>query len=270
MAIDFVHLHLHTEYSLLDGVQKIRPIFEKISKNGMTACAITDHGTMAGVYEFWSMAKEFNIKPIIGCEVYVAKRKRTDKDATLDKGRYHLTLLAKNKQGYQNLLKLISYANIEGFYYKPRVDKELLEKYSEGIIALSGCMSSNFNRYLRKGEIEKAEQWIEYLKHTFRDVYVEIMKTNIDWADKLIPLQVKIAKKYKLPIVATCDSHYLEKEDYIIQEIAWCISDGRKLTDPQRRKYESTEFYVKTKEEMNDLFKDYPEAIKNTVKLAKC
>jgi len=268
MAQDFVHLHLHTEYSLLDGVQKIRPVFDRISKNGMTACAITDHGSMAGVYEFWSTAKEYNIKPIIGCEVYVAKRKRTDKEVEHDKTRYHLTLLAKNKEGYHNLLKLVSVANIEGFYYKPRVDVELLKKYNKGIIALTGCMSSNFNRYLRAGEIEKCVDWLKFLKKNFENVYVELMRTGIKWADKLIPHQVELAKKFDLPIVATCDAHYLEKEDYIIQEIAWCICDGKKLNDPERRRYESTEFYVKSKEEMIELFADYPEAIQNTVKIA--
>ena len=269
MSIDFAHLHLHTEYSLLDGVQKIRPIFDKIKANGMTACAITDHGSMAGVYEFWSTAREYNIKPIIGCEVYVASRKRTDKDVTLDKKRYHLTLLAQNKTGYHNLLKLISLANIEGFYYKPRVDVELLKKYNEGIIVLTGCMSSNFNHYLRNDDIRGAEEWLKFLKSTYKHVYVELMRTNIDWADKLLPLQVKLAKKYELPVVATCDSHYLDQEDYIIQEIAWCISDGRKLSDPERRKYESTEFFVKTKEEMSELFKDYPEAVSNTIKISE-
>ena len=269
MALDFVHLHLHTEYSLLDGVQKIRPLFEKIAKNGMKACAITDHGSMAGAYEFWATAKEFNIKPIIGCEVYVAKRKRTDKTAEKDKPRYHLTLLAKNKEGYHNLIKLISLANIEGFYYKPRVDKELLAKYCNGIIALTGCMSSNFNRYLRSGEIKKAEEWLGFLKETFQHVYVEIMKTGIEWADRLIPEQIALAKKHNLPLVATCDAHYLEREDYIIQEIAWCISEGKKLNDPTRRKYESTEFFVKTKEEMSNIFKDLPEALENTVKIAE-
>ena len=139
MAFDFVHLHLHTEYSLLDGVQKVRPILEKLSKDGVKACAITDHGSMAGVYEFWATCKEYNIKPIIGCEVYVANRTRFDKTVEHDKKRYHLTLLAKNKEGYHNLIKLVSLANIEGFYYKPRVDRELLKKYSRGIIVLTGC-----------------------------------------------------------------------------------------------------------------------------------
>ena len=268
MAIDFVHLHLHTEYSLLDGVQKIRPILEKLSKNGMKACAITDHGSMAGVYEFWATCKEFNIKPILGCEVYVANRTRFDKTVEHDKRRYHLTLLAKNKEGYQNLIKLISLANIEGFYYKPRVDRELLEKYSRGIIVLTGCASSNLNRYLRNKDEDSAIEWLGFLKKNFSDVYVEIMRTGIPEIDALVPKQKELAKNMGLKVVATCDSHYLAKEDYVIQEIAWCISDGKKLADPERRQYSSTEFYVKSKEEMNDLFEDIPQALESTTEIA--
>lgn len=268
MALDFVHLHLHTEYSLLDGVQKVRPILDKLSKDGVTACAITDHGSMAGVYEFWATCKEYNIKPIIGCEVYVANRTRFDKTVEHDKKRYHLTLLAKNKEGYHNLIKLVSVANIEGFYYKPRVDRELLKKYSRGIIVLTGCASSNLNRYLKHNKESKAVEWLSFLKKTFSDVYVELMKTGIPEVDALIPKQIELATRMGFKVVATCDSHYLNQEDYVIQEIAWCISDGKKLSDPERRQYDSTEFYVKSKEEMNKLFKDIPQALECTTEIA--
>lgn len=264
----FVHLHLHTEYSLLDGVAKVKPLLEKIKNSGMDACAITDHGVMYGVYEFWSYARELGIKPILGCEIYIANRSRHDKTAGIDNQRFHLTLLVKNFEGYKNLMKLVSAAHIEGFYYKPRADKELLQKYGKGIIALTGCLASNFNRHLINGEIKQAEAWVEFLTECFDNVYIELQRNGIKESHDLIPTQMKIAKKLNLPVVATCDTHYLEPEDYKIQEIAWCISDGRKITDPERRRYGSREFYIKTPQMLAELFADIPEAVENTVKIA--
>jgi len=268
MSSNFTHLHLHTEYSLLDGVAKIDPLVKKVKEAGMTACAITDHGVLFGAFNFMQACNYAGIKPIIGCEVYVAERTRFDKQAGIDNRRYHTTLLAKNQIGYHNLLKMASLAQTEGFYYKPRVDKELMEKYSEGIIALTGCMGSPFNRAIAEGNIAKAEKWLQFLIHTYKDVYVELMRTNYKANDDLLPIQLKLAEKYKLPITATCDSHYVEQEDFRIQEIAWCISDGTKLNDPNRRQYVTQEFYVKKPDQMNELFKDLPEAIENTMKIA--
>jgi DNA polymerase-3 subunit alpha len=268
MPKPFVHLHLHTEYSLLDGVSKIVPLVEKVKSLGMNSVAITDHGVLYGAYEFWYKCKEYGIKPILGCEIYVANRTRFDKVAGIDNQRYHLTLLAKNFKGYQNLLKIVSLSHTEGFYYKPRADIELLQKYGNNIIALSGCLNSNFNRYLQDNETEKAEDWLKFLKKTFADVYVELQRNGIKESHDLIPTQVEIAKKMGLPLVATCDTHYLERDDFKIQEIAWCISDGKKLTDPTRRRYGSTEFYLKSPAEMEELFPEYPEAVANTQKIA--
>ncbi len=268
MPKNFVHLHLHSEYSLLDGVQKIQPILQKAKDFGMTAIALTDHGVMYGAYEFWFNAKMMGIKPIIGCEVYVAARTRFDKESGIDNKRTHLTLLAQTQEGYHNLMKLVSIANTEGFYYKPRVDKELLEKYGKGIIALTGCLASRFNRLLMQNKDEEAKEWLKFLKGCFNEVYVEVMRNGVEESDKLIPKQVAIANELGLKYIATVDAHYLEKEDYKIQEIAWCISDGKKLNDPERRQYPSTEFYLKSTEEMVELFADYPEAISNTVELA--
>lgn len=271
MAGNFVHLHLHTEYSLLDGVQKIQPLLQRISDNKMPACALTDHGVMYGAYEFWSNCKMLGIKPILGCEVYVATRTRFDKEAGVDNKRSHLTLLAKNEKGYHNLIKMVSIANTEGFYYKPRVDKELIKQYSEGIIAMTGCLAGRFNRLIMKGKDDEALEWLEFLKSCFgkEDVYVEIMRSGISVATEIEPRQIALAKKAGVKIVATVDAHYLDKEDYKIQEIAWCISDGRKLSDPGRRQYPSTEFYVKSGEEMAELFADLPEAISNTLEVAE-
>lgn len=265
---NFVHLHLHTEYSLLDGVSKIDKLISKVTELGMNACALTDHGVMYGAYEFWQKCKDAGIKPIIGCEVYVAGRKRTDKESGVDNERYHLTLIAKNKEGYHNLLKMVSIAHTEGFYYKPRTDRELLQKYGKGIIALSGCLASNFNRYLAANRPEEAAEWLEFLKDCFDEVYVELQRNGIQESLDLIPTQIEMARKAGLELVATCDVHYIEPEDFKIQEIAWCISDGKKLTDKERRQYGSQEFYVKSPEQMTELFADIPEAVTNTQKIA--
>lgn len=269
MGNPFIHLHLHSEYSLLDGVSKIYPLLTKISKMGMNSIALTDHGSLAGAYEFWSLCREFKIKPIIGCEVYVALRSRFDKEAQIDDKRTHLTLLAKNKKGYDNLLKLVSLANTEGFYYKPRIDKELIEQYSEGIICLTGCLSGRLSRLLLEDKDKEALEWLSFLKANFNDVYVELTRFDHIDVERAIPKLIEIAKKTDTLLVATCDSHYLDREDYIIQEIAWCISDGRKLNDPGRRQAPCNEFYVKNTEEMQELFKDIPEATKNTFKIAE-
>lgn len=265
---NFVHLHLHTEYSLLDGVSKIDKLISKVTALGMNACALTDHGVMYGAYEFWQKCKDAGIKPIIGCEVYVSNRKRTDKESGIDNERYHLTLLAKNKEGYHNLLKMVSAAHTEGFYYKPRTDRELLQKHGKGIIALSGCLASNFNRYLAANKPDEAAEWLDFLKSSFDEVYVELQRNGIQESIDLIPIQIEMAKKAGLKLVATCDVHYIEPEDFKIQEIAWCISDGKKLTDKDRRQYGSQEFYVKSPEQMTELFADIPEAVTNTQKIA--
>lgn len=269
MGNPFVHLHLHSEYSLLDGISKIRPLLDRIKKYEMSAVALTDHGSLAGAYEFWATCKEYGVKPIIGCEVYVAERTRFDKETGIDDKRSHLTLLAKNKQGYQNLLKLVSLANIEGFYYKPRIDRELITKYSEGIICLSGCLSGKLSQLLLHDKDGEALEWLNFLKMNFQEVYVELTRFDHPEVENAVPKLIKIAKDTSTPLVATCDSHYLDQEDYVIQEIAWCISDGKRLNDPQRRQAPVAEFYVKSSEQMKELFKDIPEAVENTFKIAE-
>ncbi|HRP37365.1 MAG TPA: PHP domain-containing protein, partial [Candidatus Dojkabacteria bacterium] len=264
MSQNFIHLHAHSEYSLLDGVAKIPAYVGKVKSYGMNSAALTDHGVMYGAFEFWQECNYQGIKPIIGCEIYVAERTRFDKTPGIDDKRYHLTLLAKNKEGYHNLLKLVSHAFMEGFYYKPRADRELIEKYGKGLIALSGCLGSNFNKYLMAGDEQKAIKWIKFLQSSVDDVYIELQRNGIKEAEDLVEKQVEIAKKLKLPYVATCDTHYIEKKDHKVQEIVWCISDGKKLEDPARRQYSSTEFYIKSQDELAKLFPDYPEALENT------
>ena len=268
MSHNFIHLHAHTEYSLLDGVAKIPAYVGKVKSYGMDSAALTDHGVLYGAFEFWQECNYQGIKPIIGCEIYVAERTRFDKTPGIDDKRYHLTLLAKNKEGYHNLLKLVSHAFMEGFYYKPRADRELIEKYGKGLIALSGCLGSNFNQYLMAGDEQKAIKWIKFLQNSVDDVYIELQRNGIKEAEDLVEKQVEIANKLKLPYVATCDTHYIEKEDHKVQEIVWCISDGKKLEDPARRQYSSTEFYIKSQDQLSKLFPDYPEALENTQKIA--
>lgn len=265
----FTHLHLHTEYSILDGVAKVIPLLDKVKELGMNSCAITDHGVLYGAFEFWSYANEIGVKPILGCEVYVAPKSRFEKPKDKNESKYfHLTLLAKNKEGYQNLVKLVSRGALEGFYYKPRVDKELLSEYAKGLICLTGCPNGPINQSLLKDNEKLAHEWMGYLLKTYDDLYFELSRSSIPDLEDLESKQIDFNKKYNLPYVATVDTHYIEKEDYKLQEIAWCISDGRLLDDPGRRQYPSTEFYLKTPEEMALLFKDIPEALENTQKIA--
>ncbi|MCA9385328.1 DNA polymerase III subunit alpha [Candidatus Dojkabacteria bacterium] len=265
----FCHLHLHTEYSLLDGVTKIDNLLSKLKDHGMDSCAITDHGVMYGAFEFWNKSKEYGIKPILGCEVYVSIGSRFKKETT-DSGKryYHLTLLAKNKVGYHNLVRLVSRGFKEGFYYKPRVDKELLSLYSEGLICLTGCPGSPVNQALLANKPDEAEDWVNFLGNEYDDLYFELMRSDIPELSGLEAKQLELNKQFELPYVATVDSHYVEPDDWKIQEIAWCIADGKQIQDPKRRQYGSREFYIKGEEEMKELFSDIPEAVSNTKQIA--
>lgn len=265
----FTHLHLHTEYSLLDGLIKIDDLIPKLQEYGMKSCAITDHGSLYGYYNFWTECKNNGIKPIIGSEVYVAKRGRKDRSVKLDKKSYHLVLIAKNKKGFQNLTKLVSLAQMEGFYYKPRVDRELLEEYSEGLIALSACLGGEVPSHLSLGKYEEAVKIAKYHQNLFgkENYFIEIQRNGLREQEAINPLLLKLAKEINAPIVATCDTHYIDKSDWKIQEVVWAISDGKLLSDETRRKSYGDQFYLKTTEEMEKLFSDLPEAIENTQKI---
>ncbi len=264
----FTHLHVHSEYSLLDGLIKIPDLVEKAKDLGMDSLALTDHGVMYGIYEFWSLCREAGIKPIIGVEAYIAERTRFDKVPKVDDKRYHIVLLAKNFEGYQNIIKLVTKANLEGFYYKPRIDKELIKKHGKGVIALSACMGGIVNKQIYNKQDKKARSWAQFLDKHFEEFYIEIQRNGIKEAEALIPKLKKLAKELDLPIVATADAHYINKEDWYAQEILWAISDGKKIDDDTRRQAKSEEFYIKSPKEMYELHKDEPEAVENTQKIA--
>ncbi len=268
---DFVHLHTHTEYSLLDGAATIKKLIAKTKELGMESLAITDHGAMYGVVDFYREAKANGIKPIIGCEVYVAPRTRFLKTHEYDSKYSHLILLAENEEGYKNLIKIVSLGFIEGFYYKPRVDSELLKKYSKGIIALSACLAGELPKAILNGNMEEAENIINRYIDTFgKDNYfIEIQDHGIADQKRSNPELIRLAKKMGVGLVATNDIHYVEKKDYEAQDVLMCIQMDRTVDDPDRMKFETQEFYLKSPREMKDLFSYVPEAIENTVKIAK-
>ena len=270
--MDFVHLHMHTEYSLLDGANKIKELPARAKELGMKAIAITDHGVMFGVVDFYKECKKVGIKPIIGCEVYIAPRTRFDKESGIDNKYSHLILLAKNETGYKNLTNLVSIGFTEGFYYKPRIDLEMLEKYHEGLIALSGCLAGSVNKAILKDNIEEAKQIAMWYKNLFgEDYYLEIQPNGLPEQVLVNQKLVQISKELNIPLVATNDAHYLRKEDAYNHEVLLCIQTGKKMNDIDRMKMGTDEFYVKSPEEMIEYFKNFPEAIENTVKIAeKC
>ena len=269
---DFVHLHIHSEFSLLDGANRIKDLPVRAKELGMKAMAITDHGVMYGAIDFYKACKKEGIKPIIGCEVYVAPRTRFDKEPNIDNHYYHLILLAKNNQGYKNLSKLVSLGFVEGYYYKPRIDLEILEKYSEGLICLSACLAGAVNQALLNGQEEKAEEVALWHKKVFgEDYYIEIQNNGIPEQVLANQKLVKLARKLDIPLVATNDAHYLKKEDAYNHEVLLCIQTGKKMSDPDRMRFDTDELYVKSPEEMSEYFKAFPDAIENTVKIAeKC
>ena len=263
---DFVHLHLHTEYSLLDGATRIDKLFKTCKEKGMDTVAITDHGNMYGTLYFAEEAKKAGIKYIIGCEMYLC-------DEYLDKsGKQsydHLVLLCKNKQGYKNLIKLDSIAYVDGFYYKPRIDYKTLKQYSEGLVCLSGCLAGRVAKKLLENDYEGAKQVALMLKDTYQDdFYLEIQDHGIPEQKKINPLLIKLSKELDIPLVATNDVHYLEQEDAEMQDVVMCISMKKTIDDPTRLKMESDQSFLKSPEQMQNLFANIPEAIENTKKIA--
>ncbi|HZW81973.1 MAG TPA: PHP domain-containing protein, partial [Candidatus Deferrimicrobium sp.] len=266
----FVHLHVHTEYSLLDGAARIKDLILAAREQGMKALAITDHGVMYGVLDFYKEAKKQGVKPILGCEVYVAPRSRFDKAPQLDESPYHLVLLAENEQGYRNLLKLVSLAYIDGFYYKPRVDKELLGKYSEGLIALSACLGGEVAGLLLKDQPQKAkEKALEYQQIFGVDnFYLELQDHGLQEQRRVNAGIIQLSRETRIPLVATNDLHYVRRSDAKVQDVLLCIQTARTLSDTSRMSFGSQEFYLKDYDEMRLLFGEYPEALANTVKIA--
>src|SRR4030043_205007 len=264
----FTHLHVHTEYSLLDGLCRIPQVIAKAKELGMTSLAITDHGSMHGIIDFYTAAKEAGVKPIIGCETYVAETNRQGRSVS-DKNLYHLTLLAKNHQGYKNLIKLITKAHLEGFYYKPRVDKELLAEHHEGLIALSACAHGELPRLILAGRLEEATTQAIWYKETFNDYYLEIQRHPIPELEKINEVLLSLSSKLNIPIVATNDVHYVDKEDASIQELLLCIQTNASIYDEKRLKMAGDFFYLKSPQEMAELFSDLPQALENTQRIVQ-
>ncbi|MBO7187702.1 MAG: DNA polymerase III subunit alpha [Clostridia bacterium] len=264
---DFVHLHLHTEYSLLDGATRIDKLFPALKEKGMDTVAITDHGNMFGSLYFAEEAKKAGIKYIIGCEMYVCD----DYTVKAGKPNYdHLILLCKNKKGYKNLVKLDSIAYVDGFHYKPRIDYKTLEKYSEGLICLSGCLAGRVSKRLVQNDYEGALETALYLKRIYGDdFYLEIQDHGIEEQIRINPYLVKLSKETGIPLVATNDVHYMERDDAEMQDVVMCISMKTTLDNPDRLRMETSESYLKSPEEMKELFSYLPEAIENTVKIAE-
>ncbi len=266
---DFVHLHVHTEYSLLDGAARIDKLLDRTSELGQRAVAITDHGVMYGAIEFYKKAIAKGIKPIVGCEVYVAAGDRQSKSKVADYNYSHLILLAKNNTGYKNLSKIVSDSFIKGFYYKPRTDLQMLSDYSEGIIALSGCIAGDVQRFILNGDFESAKnKALEYKKIFGSDFYLEIQDHNLS-EDKIITRGiVELSKTTGIPIVATNDVHYVTKEDSYLQKVLLCIGMSKSINEDNPLAFKTEEFYLKSYDEMESLFGYIPEAISNTIKIA--
>lgn len=264
--MSFTHLHLHTAYSLLDGACRFEQVFAAAKNMGQTALAITDHGNMFGAVDFYKKAKEYGIKPIIGCEVYVAARSRFDKVHSIDSERYHLVLLCKNEIGYKNLIKIVSAAWTEGFYVKPRIDRELLEKYHEGIIALSACIAGEVPRLLLQNDYEKAKQTALWYNDLFGqgNYYIEIQNHGIREQLEVLPKLIKLARETNIPLVATNDVHYVKKEDEKIQKVLICIQTNHTINEDTGLDFQTDDFYLKSENEMRELFSDVQDAIDNT------
>lgn len=272
METQFAHLHLHTEYSLLDGSAKISDIIRTVKAQGMKHVAITDHGAMYGTVEFYKEAKKAGIHPIIGCEIYVAAKDMALKQQDPENTTHHLVLLVKNAKGYDNLMKIVSQASLEGFYYKPRVDHAFLEQHAEGLVCLSACLGGEVQEFFNLGMPEKARAAALFYKNLFgEDYYLELQDHGLQEQKKVNRMNIALAEELDIPLICTNDVHYLKKEDSRAHDILLCIQTGTTVDEEKRMRYPSDEFYLKSPEEMAALFEHVPEALENTVKVAeKC
>ena len=268
--MSFVHLHVHSEYSLLDGACRIRGMMDRVKELGQSAIAITDHGVMYGCIDFYKAAKAAGVKPIIGCEVYVTRRNIEDRVFGIDNDPYHLVLLCENRKGYENLCKLVSEGFIHGFYGKPRVDLELLSRYHEGLIALSACLAGAVAQHLLEDDYSAALEYTHKLAGIFGPdrFYLELQDHGIEEQNAVNQGILRLSRETGLPLVVTNDAHYLRKEDAKIQDVLLCIQTGKTVDDPNRMKFTGEEFYLKSEEELRRLFPNCEEAFENTVKIA--
>ncbi len=269
--MSFVHLHVHTEYSLLDGACRIAGIMDRVKELGQTAIAITDHGVMYGCIDFYKAAKAAGIKPIIGCEVYVARRRMEDRVHGVDNDPYHMVLLCENRRGYENLCRMVSEAFTSGFYGKPRVDIDLLKQYHEGLIATSACLGGAVSQFLMEQDYDAAKAYALKMAQIFgpEHFYLELQDHGIEEQVAVNQGIMRIARETGLPLIATNDAHYLRKEDAAMQDVLLCIQTGKTVDDENRMKFETEEFYLKSEEEMRQLFPNCEEAFRNTVKIAE-
>ena len=267
----FTHLHLHTEFSLLDGACRIEQLVLRAKELGMQSLAITDHGNMYGAVDFYKACKKHGIKPIIGCEVYVAPRTRFDKEKALDKEYNHLILLCKNEIGYKNLIKLVSLSYTEGYYYKPRIDRDILEKYHEGLICLSACLAGEIPQNLLARDYEEAKAAALWHRDVFGsgNYYLEIQDHGIDEQKTVKDGILRLSAETGIPVVATNDVHYIEKEDSKVQQVLICIATNHILGEDTGLEFHSDEFYLKSEQEMRELFADVPQAVDNTAVIAR-
>jgi DNA polymerase-3 subunit alpha len=267
---EFVHLHVHSEYSLLDGLSSCQQLAKRAVELGMPALALTDHGTMYGAIQFYKTCKAADIKPIIGMETYVAPRNRRDRHPKHDRTSHHLVLLAQNNAGYRNLMKLATAAQLEGFYYKPRIDREILTEYAEGLIVLSGCGSSELSHLIKDGRLDEARRTVTWYQDVFPGrYYLELQEHDIP---ELAPVNRQLfafAREFDLPLVATNDVHYTRRKDASIHDVLLCIQTGKTVNEPNRMRMDGDSFYLKSAEEMADLFSDTPEALTNTLRIAE-
>ncbi len=269
--MEFTHLHVHTEYSLLDGCCRVKQLIDRAAELGQKSLAITDHGVMYGVIDFYKYALSKGVKPIVGCEVYVAPRTRFDKQKGIDNSYSHLVLLCKDYNGYKNLIKMVSAGFTEGFYSKPRIDKELIKKYSDGLIALSACLAGEIPKRLLNGEYDRAKEIALWYKNTFGDgnYYLEIQDHDIREQAIVNPQIIKLSKETGVPLVATNDVHYINAEDYRMHKVLLCVQTGTTINDENAMEFKTNEFYLKTAKEMQKLFSDTPDAIENSLKIAE-
>ncbi len=275
--IPFTHLHVHSQYSILDGAASIESLVLKAKADGMKALALTDHGAMYGIKEFHVVCKNVGIKPILGCETYVASRSLDDRTGKEDRSGDHLILLAKNKTGYYNLIKLITIANMEGFYYKPRIDKVVLRQYSEGLIVTSSCLGGEIPTLLAEGRIKEAENAISWFRMVFKDDYYleiqrhpsEIPELRREVYDRQVIVNAKIlqlGKEFGIKVIASNDVHFTDAIDADAHDLLICLNTGKDLDDPNRMRYTKQEWF-KTTQEMNELFSDVPESLANTAEI---
>jgi DNA polymerase-3 subunit alpha len=271
MTVPFVHLHVHTQYSLLDGAIRLDRLLERVRNLGMDAVAVTDHGTMHGTLEFYQLARKAKIKPIIGCECYLAPRRLSDKSAQDGKDLFHLILLAENQTGYANLCKLASIAQLEGFYYKPRIDKEALAAHCQGLIAMSACLHGEIPRLILQDRIEAADQAARFYQDLFGPdrFFLEVQNNGIPAQEKVNQALKQMGRRLAIPLVATNDCHYLEPGDARAHEVLLCIQTGKTLTDPNHFKFNTKELYLKSPQQMQADLADYPGALENTIAIAQ-